>query len=248
MRPIAFLCLAALVLAEPKPANLTVSTWVREDLFAGFMVNDLERFQNGMRKLDEIIAAAPGTPDALAWRGGGKLYLAVRAHEAGDVEKFRQLYAEARKDFDQGTASLAAGAQAPEAYYAIRGGTFTLFADRVPEALRRDAWTDARDSYRALHDKQKPYFDKLPVHMRGEVLSGLAQASQRLGEPAERWNALVNEMITALPDSPYAARGKRWIEKPELAGRTSLVCQTCHEPGRLEAVKSRMSSAAGTRN
>ena len=52
MRRIYLFLIACLACAETKPANVSVNTWVREDLFAGYMVNDLARFEKGMLKLE----------------------------------------------------------------------------------------------------------------------------------------------------------------------------------------------------
>ncbi len=57
------------VQAQAPPKGLSVSTWVREDIFTGWMAGDAERFSQGMKKLDAILAANPGAADALAWRG-----------------------------------------------------------------------------------------------------------------------------------------------------------------------------------
>lgn len=224
--------LASMLCAEAKPEGIRVSTWVREDIFAGFMTGDMVRFGAGMAKVDAILAASPGTPDAVAWRGGGLLLQAVRAFESGQRGEFDRLYALAKGEFQRAT-ELETGDKA--AVLAIAGGSYTVFADRVPPEYRREAWTKVRENYLGLREIQKDYFDKLPPHFRGELLAGLAQAEQRLGEQG---NAL-NELIAALPDSLYASRARRWQGQPELASKTSLTCQTCHDAGKLEAVQAR---------
>ncbi len=225
--------------AEDRPVGLRTSTWVREDIFAGFMAGDPARFEKGMEKLSAALAAQPGSVDALEWQGGGKIYRAVRAHEAGDQAAFDRHYAEARADFARAEAELANQPDLRAAYFAIRGGSFTILADRLPAGQRAQAWAEVRDNYRALRETQKAFFDKMPVHMRGEVLAGLAQAAQRLGDqPAAA--AALQELLAALPDSVYANRARKWQEQPDLASRSSLVCQTCHDAGRLEPVLKKM--------
>jgi len=91
-----------------------------------------------------------------------------------------------------------------------------------------------RTDYQALRETQKAFFEKLPLHMRGEVLAGLAQAAQRLGD-AEGTTAALRELIGALPDSVYANRARKWQEQPALAERSSLAYQTCHDSGRRES-------------
>lgn len=225
---------AALLCAEGKPDGLTVSTWVREDIFAGFLAGELPQFEKGMEKLEAILAANPRAGDALAWRAGGRVYLAVRALEAGDRAGFDKLFAQAQADFAQ--APKVAAPDEMGAVLAVKGGTFAILADRLPAGLRREGWTAVRDNYGALREAQKAVFDRLPLHMRGEVLAGLAQAEQRLNGES---GAALAELMKTLPESVYAKRAQRWQEKPELAAKSSLTCQTCHEAGRLAPVLAR---------
>lgn len=233
MRLTFVLLLSGLAFAEPKPAGVPVGTWVREDIFAGFMTNDMVRFEAGMRKLDDLIAVNPDVPNVIAWRAGTKLFLSVRAYEAGRKEQFEKTYETAVADLARARKLSADSPNELSAVLAITGGVFTVFSDRLPEKLRKEGWTKVAENYAALRDVQKPFFDKLPLHMRGEVLSGLAQAAQRLGSPDA--DSLLGEVITTLPDSVYATRAKVWRDKPELAAKSSIACLTCHDAGRLQA-------------
>ena len=107
---------------------------------------------------------------------------------------------------------------------------------------RREAWLKVRESYTALRELQKDQFDQFPDHFRGEVMAGLAQAAQRLGE-AEKATALTRELVATLPGTPYAVFGKRWLDKPETMAQTKITCSSCHDAGRLQAVL-----ATGPRN
>jgi hypothetical protein len=49
-------------------------------------------------------------------------------------------------------------------------------------------------------------------------------------------------MLMLLPNSPYEARAKKWKENPELSARSSIVCMTCHDAGKLEARKAALAS------
>jgi hypothetical protein len=222
--------------AETQPPGIRNSTWVREDLFAGFLASDWARFESGEKKLEDILARTPNAPDALAWKAGARLMRAVAAHEQGKSAEFEKLYSESRAILDQ--ARIAAGETAArEAVYAIAGGTYVVFADRLPAPLRRTAWERAYNEYSALQRMQAEFFDKLPLHMRGEVLGGLAQAAQRLGREEESQKRIA-DLIQSLPNSQYAARAERWRSNPALAEKVNLTCLTCHEPGRLQAMLS----------
>src|SRR5207302_7932348 len=120
-------------------------------------------------------------PGLLAWKAGAILYRAVRAREANRPhefdEKYRQavdLLAQAKKlgPDDLGVTAATAG------FYAV-------LADRLPTRLRGAAWATAYDCYQVLWKKQAAYVEKLPVHLRGELLGGLAQSAQRTGRTKE---------------------------------------------------------------
>jgi hypothetical protein len=56
---------------------------VREDIFAGFMANDSERFLRGEKNLDLLLVERPQAKASLtAWKGTITLKRAIDAHEA----------------------------------------------------------------------------------------------------------------------------------------------------------------------
>ena len=217
-----------------KPRNLRVSTWVREDLFAGFLDGDMARFARGVKKAERAVAADPKAADALAWLGGAELLLAVRAHEAGKTWEFEVHFAKAQVHFAGSAAVVAQIPAYAEALHAIQGGSYVVMGDRMPEQHRKAAWQAVREHYTAIRALHGAGFGKLPVHMRGEVLAGLAQAAQRLGE-ADVAKEQTRALVAAFPGTPYAVFAQRWLDKPETMGRTKVTCVTCHEPGRLQA-------------
>ena len=221
---------AASLWAETMPKGMRASTWVREDLFAGFLDNNMERFAKGQQKTDEIIAANPKAGDALAWRAGAELYLAVRASEAGDKAKFTEMMKKSQATFETASAVVAQIPQYAEALHAIRGGSYALFADRLPEPYRREGWIQMRADFAALREAQKAVFTKMPAHHQGEVLGGMAQAALRLGHTEEA-KALLGEIVTTLPDSPYAPFAKRALTN--LDAKAKVTCLSCHDGGRL---------------
>lgn len=228
---------APLIEAQERPKGISVSTWVREDLFAGYLDGDMTRHAVGLKKLDAILAADPKSPDALAWRAASTLFAAVLSMEAGDAANFEKFYTEARSAF----AAAALTAQTPQvrqAVLAVTGGGYAVFGDRLPAKYRKDAWLAVRENYSALKQMQMPVFDKLPVHFRGELLAGLAQAAQRLGE-AENAKMLTQEITSLMPGTPYAVFAKRWLDKPEMMATAKLTCVSCHDAGRLQTVRAK---------
>jgi hypothetical protein len=211
--------------------RLTVHTLLREDIFAGFLSDDMERFSRGERNVDLLLEQRPADrATLLAWKGGATLYRAVIAYEAKRQDEFEQKYKQALGYFDE-AAKLG---PMDGGVAAVTGGSFAVFGDRLPKEYRSAAWSKAYDAYRTLWKQQEPMVDKLPVHIKGELLGGLAQSAQRTGHTQEL-DQYLDKILTVLRDTPYESIAKQWKAKPVAAAHTSVTCLTCHEQGRLAA-------------
>lgn len=210
-------------------ARLTVHTLLREDIFAGFRENNLQRLARAEKHIETLLADRPGERgNLLAWKAGATTQRAVLAHEAGNAAEFERLYAEAMREFaEAGRTTSGNGGVA-----AITGGTMAVFADRLPAKQRAEAWSLAYDKYAQLWKEQGADIEKLPVHHRGEVLSGLTQSAQRTGRTEEAAQHL-DTMLVVLAGTPYEPTAKQWKADPAVAASTTLTCKNCHTPGRL---------------
>lgn len=223
------LCASLAIADETKPPQLSIHTWVREDIFSGFLFNDMDRFEIGVAKLDRILEKSPDEAVALAWRGGAELYRAVLAHEGGREAEYHKSYERAVELFER-----AYKLQSKDiGVLATTGGSYLVLADRLPAKHSTETWKKANSLYKALSVAQESFADQLPLHLRGELLAGLAMSSQRVGDH-EQAKVYLKQIVEALPGSPYEARAKKWLEQPESAAKSSIACQTCHEPGRLK--------------
>ena len=238
MRPgrgvlLAFVLVTAAAAQSPEPplseSRLTVHTLLREDIFAGFINNSLERLSRAERNIDILLKDRPGQrANLLAWKAGASLYRAVAAHEAGKRDEFNRCFAEAREGF-AAAATLQSG---NDGVAAITGGSLVLFADRLPEEQRAAAWSQAYDAYALLWKQQHANIEKMPVHFRGEVLAGLTQSAQRTGRSDEAAQYL-DRMLAVMANTPYEAMARQWKTDPASAATTNLTCKSCHNPGRL---------------
>lgn len=211
--------------------RFTVHTLLREDIFAGFMTDDLDRFARGEKNIQLLLEQRPAQKaNLLAWKGGANLYRAVRAYENKRPDEFQRYYREALDAFSE-AAKIPSG---NEGVAAVTGGSFGVFADRLPQEYRADAWSKSYENYKALYNQQAAMVERLPVHLRGEVLAGLAQSAQRTGH-AEESAQLVDKMVTLMSNTPYESMAKKWKANPAIAANTSLMCMNCHDAGRLEA-------------
>ncbi|MCI0490619.1 MAG: hypothetical protein L0229_28840 [Blastocatellia bacterium] len=209
--------------------RLTVHTLVREDIFAGFLANDMERFSRGEKNIESLLESRPGAKaDLLAWKGGAALYRAVRAYENNRKEEFQQKYEQAVDLFSQARELSPKNAGVA----AITGGSYVIFADRLPQELRAAAWSESYNAYKVLWKEQAPIVERLPVHIKGELLGGLAQSAQRTGR-TEEMALYLDKILEVLGNTPYESVAKQWKKNPQAAASGSVTCLTCHNPGRL---------------
>jgi hypothetical protein len=218
--------------------RLSVHTLVREDIFAGVLENDMTRLARGEKNIEMLLEQRPADKAGLlAWKAGATLYRAVRALEANRTEEFEEKFGQTKELLSQ------ANKLGPEdlGVAAATAGMYALLADRLPEKLRASAWSTAYESYQALWKKQTRVVQKLPLHLRGELLAGLAQSAQRTGRTKELADYL-DKILDIAPDTAYARVAKEWKEDPKAAAGTRLTCLTCHASGRLAARQAALDS------
>jgi hypothetical protein len=226
----------ATALAEPPEPpldnkRLSIHTLVREDIFAGWQENDMQRFERGEKNIDLLLQQRPTSKaELLAWKGGAQLYRAVLALEAGNKDEFQKKYDEAAARFAE------AKKLSPKnpGVASIVGGSYLTFGDRLPQELRAAAWEKAYENYQILWGQQGKLVDRLPVHIRGELLSGLVQSAHRTGRDKEYAEHL-DKIIAILPDTGYQKVALEWKENPQAAATGNISCKSCHAEGRLES-------------
>ena len=202
--------LASPALAQaPEPplddTRLTIHTLVREDVFAGWRSDNQQRLERAEKNIERLLTSRPAErADLLAWKGGIAVYRAANALESEDQDAFEKYYQTAQELF-------AAAKQAnPNSggVMSIAGGSYAQFADQLPEPLRTQAWQASYESFRRLEKQQSEFIDKLPTHMRGELLAGLAQSSLRTGR-VEQYNEYLDKIIEMLPQTAYSRAARR---------------------------------------
>jgi tetratricopeptide (TPR) repeat protein len=233
-RILSLLFLTVVVMAQsPDPplgeARLSIHTLLREDIFAGLLSNDMTRFERGERNIQLLLQQRPAArSNVLAWQALASLYRAVLAYESNRSSEFQEKY--------QAAVNLFAQAQklGPEdgGVAALVGGSYVTLTDRLPKENRAAGWSQAYDAYHVLWKQQEAMLDKLPVHIRGELLAGLAQSAQRTGRTEEAAKH-VDRILEVMRDTPYEGVARQWKKNPNAAGSSSIACMTCHEPGRL---------------
>jgi tetratricopeptide (TPR) repeat protein len=229
------LFVTAAMAQTPEPpiadARLSIHTLIREDIFAGFLSDDMTRFARGEKNLQLLLDKRPAAKsELLAWQAGAAIFRAVRAYEDKRNDEFQKNYKLALDLFSQ------AHQIGPDngGVAAVTGGVYVIFADRLPKENQAAAWAQAYDAYHTLWKQQGAAVDKLPVHLRGELLGGLAMSAIRTGHTEEAGQYL-DKILALLGNTPYESVAKKWKENPKTVATTSVACLTCHESGRLAA-------------
>src|SRR5262249_15831249 len=202
--------------------RFSVHTLVREDIFAGLLANDLERLSRGEKNIQTLLEKRPAArADLLAWKAGAIMYRAVRAHENNRSEEFEQKYRQALDLLSEARKLEPAGGGVA----AVTGGLYVVLADRLPQEYPAPASSPAYDSYQILWKLQAPAVERLPVHMRGELLGGLAQSAQRTGR-TEEVTQYLDKILAYMRDTPYESIAKQWRANPEAAVDNRITCRT----------------------
>jgi tetratricopeptide (TPR) repeat protein len=229
---LAIAMLGAAALIAERPTGISIYTWAREDLFAGPMGNDMERFNAGMAKVEDALQQDPKNANAIALKGFGTVFRATRALDAGNRAEFDRLYDEGIRLLDQAAAIEPGGI----GVHSVYGATMLYWFAKLPAERRPHAAAKGLEHYRALYKSQEKFADQMPVHLKGELFAGLAEAERRNAnwEQAKVW---LQRIVSTMPGTPYARVAGLWLANPDRIPEASRVmCQTCHEPGRLDAV------------
>ncbi|HYI96651.1 MAG TPA: hypothetical protein VEX68_24130, partial [Bryobacteraceae bacterium] len=170
----------------------------------------------------------PKSPGLRAWKTSAEYFRAIRAYEGGDTATFDRAYKEVVNTFE------ALLQQAPNhvGVLAIYGGSISALAHRLPPRLQASANKRCAELFLQLEEVQKAQFEKMPVHHRGEVLSGVAQGAARSGQE-ELARTYLTRIVATLDGTPYAAFARDMLQRPESMKTTKIACNTCHEPNRL---------------
>jgi tetratricopeptide (TPR) repeat protein len=197
---------------------------VRDDFFAG-MMGDAARLEKGMKFTEEILAANPKHADALVWHGGGLLARAAQAYAKGDAKAGDSLWKRGLKEmndaarFEPDNMRVKIGRSATLIGLAQSGWDST---DAEGRALLLSALRD----YEKVYQWQKPFFGKLSMHSRGELLFGLASGWSILGERQKALKYL-RLIIEECQGTKYEREAKRWLDVTPLPV-VQHDCTGCH--------------------
>ncbi|MCY4026382.1 MAG: hypothetical protein OXH75_08725 [Acidobacteria bacterium] len=200
-----------------------VDDLVRADFFAGFAGNS-DALERGMRLTEEMLEADPGNAAALVWHGAGTFFRSGASFESGDFRTGIALW-------EQGLTEMARAVEmAPDDVEVLipRGANLIVGSRFVPPAQAEEILRTGVADFERVLELQAPYFSRLGVHARGELLTGLADGWSRLGdrEAARRY---FERIVDELEGSVYEQKARAWLEdRPEAREPGFFECSGCH--------------------
>jgi len=194
---------------------------VRNDFFAGFSGNR-EALDRGMKKCEEILAADSKQAEAMVWHGSGVFFRSGEAAKAGDYPTAAELYQRGLAEMD------AAVALAPDNVAVVipRGATLLTASQGIPGDNGRELLKAGLADYEKVYQLQKPYFDTLSGHARGELLFGLAEGYLRLGDAARARTWFEKLAAVNDPENSHLKQARAYLESGKLTGPAT--CAGCH--------------------
>jgi tetratricopeptide (TPR) repeat protein len=203
---------------DPRFDNL-----VRGDMFAG-MAGDAAAFSRAMKLCEDMLAKNPKHPEALVWHGSGDYFLAGRAFQTGDFATGMELFNKSLKEMDDAVSFL------PDSITVLipRGAVLLEGSKHVPVAMQGQAQLGkALADYEKVLAAQKDDWAKLPLHSRGELLSGLAEGWYRAGNAAKA-RSYMQRIIAETTGSEYAARAQAVLVTANPPKQLNWRCIGCH--------------------
>jgi tetratricopeptide (TPR) repeat protein len=194
---------------------------VREDFFAGFE-GDRQAFERAMKVCEEALRADPKHAEAMVWHGAGRLYLAGQAFQKQDFKTGGELWESALKEM----ADAVALQPASVSVLIPRGATLLATSRFVPPQAGRPLLETGLADYEKVYELQKPYFESLSGHARGELLFGLAEGWQRAGNE-EKARPYFERIVQVGKPSGYLAEAESWLATKTLPARRAS-CKGCH--------------------
>jgi tetratricopeptide (TPR) repeat protein len=196
---------------------------VRADFFAG-VAGDETRLAKAIDLCEQTLAANPKHPEAMVWHGAGLLVRAGQAFSKGDMAGGGPL-------FDRGLAEMTeAVTLAPDDPGVLipRAAVLLEATRRMPPDMARPLLQAAVQNYERVLDIQAPIFATLGDHPKGELLFGLAEGWNRLGD-REKARRYFDRLIADAPTSGQAPKAREWMATGTVPTSSGSNCVGCHK-------------------
>ncbi|MGA9770292.1 MAG: hypothetical protein WBV94_14735 [Blastocatellia bacterium] len=196
---------------------------VRADFFAG-LAGDQAALDRAMKICEATLAKNPKHAEAMVWHGGGLLFSSSKYFQKGDLQKGMELWNRGLKEMDEAVTLEPdnIGVLIPRGATLIPASRFVRSADESKALLQKGV-----NDYERVLEIQKAYFAGLSGHARGELLFGLAEGWQRLGN-AEKSRGYFQRIVNEAQGSERQKQSKAFLETGTLPASTQS-CTGCHK-------------------
>jgi len=213
----------ALAAGQNPPPAPRFDYLVRADFFAG-VAGDETRLARAIERCERALDVNPKHPEALVWHGASLMVRAGRAFQTGDMAAGGPLFERALQEMAEAV-TLAPdnpGVLIPRA-------AVLLEATRsMPPDMGRALLESAVQNYERVLDIQGPTFDTLGDHAKGELLFGLAEGWNRLGEK-EKARRYFDRLIADAPTSGQTPKAREWMATGMVPKSNGASCVGCHK-------------------
>jgi tetratricopeptide (TPR) repeat protein len=196
---------------------------VRADFFAG-VAGDQARLTRAMELCERALAENPKHAEALVWHGAGLLVRASAAFQTGDMATGGPL-------FQRGLGEMAdAVTLAPDNPGVLipRAAVLLEATKGMPPDIGRPLLESAVQNYERVLEIQTPMFGRLGDHAKGELLFGLAEGWNRLGDAA-RARRYFERLIADAPTSGQTPKAREWMATGTVPRSNGASCVGCHK-------------------
>jgi tetratricopeptide (TPR) repeat protein len=204
-------------------SQLRLDQQIKDDFTAGFQ-GDQAALERAYAAATKIVETQPKHAEAMVWLGAATLKLSGNAFlGGGDMQKGMELWEKGNALMDK-----AVELEPDSIAVRVRRGTTLLVASRsTPPEWQPDLLRKAVADFTHVIELHKDQFGKLPEHSRGELLAGLADGYDRLGEK-EKSRAELERIVKELPGTEYAKRAGAWLSDPAYPVE-QRTCVGCHQ-------------------
>jgi hypothetical protein len=193
---------------------------VRADFFDGFRGNSaaLDRV---VKVCEDTLAGQPNHTEAMVWHGAALIGRAGLAFRSGDATTGLAAFSKGLVEMDRAVEldPKNLGVRIP------RGAVVLVAAPLVPEPNKTQLIQRGVADFEIGLAGQTPYFGKLSLHAREQLLYGLTDGYAALGDAAKA-EAIFRRMTVDAAGSSLLARAKARAAGEAVAGPTP--CQECH--------------------
>lgn len=215
--------LAGALLAQQRPDMRTL----RADMLA-VLNGDMARFERGMQALESLLEQNPRDPKLKVLHGTGVFARSGAEFQKGDMQSAMKLWQSSMDEM-----ALAVEMAPNDIFVRARRGVVLISASRssaMPPAMAKPLTQSAVEDFeKVLEIREKEQtLSQRSNHQRGELLTGIADGWNRLGNP-DKARTYFERITRDLKGTVYEQKADAWLEnKPEAKAVDFFACSGCH--------------------